>query len=376
MPEKLYEVLGVGKDASTSEIQQAYRRKVKENHPDVSDDHDAEETFQLVITAKEVLTDEEERDRYDDLGHEAYMDWFGSDGGDSTSAANGRRSPRPTGSSPRGSASSGQSGSGGTTAGDPVENAGATSGSRSSSGPSSTSGEDSTSTGTAGRSSGTAGSTSGTAGGGSRTAGTSGSSRSSSSSGSSSSSASESTGSADASGSTGGAGGSSRSTRASTGAVSQSTVAGEAERTRKEWQAAARRGEASDGPWSTPSSQGDHLEAERVETGIATKVRAQDAAEMTVVMLVAYPIFVFATIWPTFPMAVNAFIGLVTVAVVVYTMTEPVVSLVVFGTWSVLTPLLLVFLGIGLVSLPGLFALTVSWVPFLLSFLLTLAMPD
>lgn len=97
---------------------------------------------------------------------------------------------------------------------------------------------------------------------------------------------------------------------------------------------------------------------------------------MTLVMLVAYPIFVFATIWPTFPPVVNVFIGLVTVAVVVYTMTEPSVSLVVFGTWSVLTPLLLVFLGVEMLSLAGLFALTVSWVPFLLSFLLTLAMPE
>jgi hypothetical protein len=73
---------------------------------------------------------------------------------------------------------------------------------------------------------------------------------------------------------------------------------------------------------------------------------------------------------------VKAFIGLVTVGVVMYTLTEPLVSLVVFGTWSVLTPLLLVFINLGVLTPGGLFALTVTWVPFMLAFLLTLAMPD
>lgn len=93
-------------------------------------------------------------------------------------------------------------------------------------------------------------------------------------------------------------------------------------------------------------------------------------------MLVAYPIFVFATIWPEFPLAVKGFVALVTVAVLVYTLTEPVVSVVVFGTWSVLTPLLILFFPVELLSLGGLFAMTVTWVPFLLAVVLTLAMPD
>lgn len=97
---------------------------------------------------------------------------------------------------------------------------------------------------------------------------------------------------------------------------------------------------------------------------------------MALVLLVAYPVFVFSTIWPTFPLAVKLFVGLVTIGVVVYALTEPAISLVVFGTWSVLTPLLLVFVGVSVGSLEGLFALTVSWVPFLLAVLLTLAMPE
>lgn len=97
---------------------------------------------------------------------------------------------------------------------------------------------------------------------------------------------------------------------------------------------------------------------------------------MTIVMLVVYPIFVFATVWPTFPPVVNAFIGLVTVGVVMYTLTEPLVSLVVFGTWSLLAPLLLTFAGQPFVSAVGLFVLTACWVPMALAVLLTLAMPD
>lgn len=127
---------------------------------------------------------------------------------------------------------------------------------------------------------------------------------------------------------------------------------------------------------SSARSTAGGLRVERVETGIARKIRSRDVAQMALVMLVAYPIFVFSVVWPQFPLAARLLVALITVAVVVYTLTEPAVSLVVFGTWSVLTPLLLVFLGVDLVSLPGLFALSVTWVPFLLAVLLTLAMPE
>jgi curved DNA-binding protein CbpA len=74
MPESYYETLGVSPDASPEEIRAAYRAKVKETHPDVSDDPDAGERFQRVQRAKEVLTDDAERERYDRLGHESYVD--------------------------------------------------------------------------------------------------------------------------------------------------------------------------------------------------------------------------------------------------------------------------------------------------------------
>ncbi|MFB6140608.1 MAG: molecular chaperone DnaJ [Halosimplex sp.] len=74
MSEDFYEVLGVSRDASEEEIQQAYREKAREYHPDVSDEADAEEKFKQVKKAKEVLTDEEQRRMYDQLGHDRYVE--------------------------------------------------------------------------------------------------------------------------------------------------------------------------------------------------------------------------------------------------------------------------------------------------------------
>ncbi|MFB6268052.1 MAG: molecular chaperone DnaJ [Halodesulfurarchaeum sp.] len=73
MSEDFYSLLGVSRDASEEEIKQAYRRKAAKNHPDVSDDPDAEEKFKRLQKAKEVLTDEQKRQLYDQLGHEQFM---------------------------------------------------------------------------------------------------------------------------------------------------------------------------------------------------------------------------------------------------------------------------------------------------------------
>jgi len=73
MTETFYDVLGVPEDANEEAITDAYRERVKEVHPDVSDRDDAAEQFKLVSKAEEVLTDEAKRQRYDRLGHETYM---------------------------------------------------------------------------------------------------------------------------------------------------------------------------------------------------------------------------------------------------------------------------------------------------------------
>ncbi|MFC6730233.1 DnaJ domain-containing protein, partial [Natronoarchaeum mannanilyticum] len=92
MSEDFYDILGVSRDASEDEIQQAYRKKASELHPDVSDDPNAEEKFKKAQKAKEVLTDEEKRNAYDRLGHERFEEaekHGGFDGGRGGGGAGG-----------------------------------------------------------------------------------------------------------------------------------------------------------------------------------------------------------------------------------------------------------------------------------------------
>ncbi|MBP1921991.1 molecular chaperone DnaJ [Halorubrum alkaliphilum] len=74
MSENFYDVLGVSRDADEDEIKRAYRKKAAEHHPDVSDDDDAEERFKKIQKAKEVLTDDEKRQQYDQLGHDRFTE--------------------------------------------------------------------------------------------------------------------------------------------------------------------------------------------------------------------------------------------------------------------------------------------------------------
>lgn len=65
----LYEILGVGKTASTDEIRKAYRKLARKHHPDVNpNDAKAADRFKDISFAHEVLSDEKKRKLYDEFG--------------------------------------------------------------------------------------------------------------------------------------------------------------------------------------------------------------------------------------------------------------------------------------------------------------------
>jgi curved DNA-binding protein len=73
-----YNILGVKRNASESEIKQAYRRLARKYHPDVNPgDKSAEEKFKQMNEAYEVLSDKEKRKKYDKYGDQwQYADQF------------------------------------------------------------------------------------------------------------------------------------------------------------------------------------------------------------------------------------------------------------------------------------------------------------
>lgn len=64
-----YELLGVSRTASAEEIKKAYRKKARQHHPDANpDDPESAEIFKQLSTAYAVLSNDDQRARYDRFG--------------------------------------------------------------------------------------------------------------------------------------------------------------------------------------------------------------------------------------------------------------------------------------------------------------------
>jgi molecular chaperone DnaJ len=76
-----YAILGVPRDASADQIKRAYRKLARELHPDINPDAAAQQRFQEVTAAYEVLTDPQKR-QIVDLGGDPLQPGGGRGGGD------------------------------------------------------------------------------------------------------------------------------------------------------------------------------------------------------------------------------------------------------------------------------------------------------
>jgi curved DNA-binding protein len=102
-----YEILGVPRTAGQDEIQRAYRKLARANHPDINADPGAEERFKEVSEAYDVLSDPQTRRRYDAFGRDFRQVPEGTDPGAWT------RQRTRAGAGARGTASGGGAGGGG-----------------------------------------------------------------------------------------------------------------------------------------------------------------------------------------------------------------------------------------------------------------------
>jgi molecular chaperone DnaJ len=81
MKQDYYEILGVSKNATPTDIKKGYRKMAIKYHPDKNQgDKAAEEKFKKAAEAYEILSDENKRARYDQYGHAAFEGGNGGGG--------------------------------------------------------------------------------------------------------------------------------------------------------------------------------------------------------------------------------------------------------------------------------------------------------
>lgn len=300
MTESFYDLLGVSTDADSDEIQRAYRQRIKETHPDVSDDPDASEKTARIVEARDVLTDPRERERYDRLGHRSYVatdvEGASDDGSWSARAAADAAESGPADGGPTNARASAEERRRRERRARQDVDFGAE----------------------AGRSA-----TSST----NRSASTRGTTAAASSSGEATA----------ATGQRGRAGGGRTSNSATRGPPPWSD-------TSQGW--AAR----------SPANPPPGLATQTVEA-------LREAPATAVVIFLLYPLLVLGTFLPTFPLLVNVIVGACLLAMVGAAQSVAGLGVAVYGTWSILGTVALVVLGTNPFSPLGLVLLGTTWLP-------------
>jgi len=70
MSRDLYKILGLQQNATQDEIKQAYKTMARKFHPDKNKEEGAQETFQAINHANEILSDPKKREIYDQFGED------------------------------------------------------------------------------------------------------------------------------------------------------------------------------------------------------------------------------------------------------------------------------------------------------------------
>lgn len=85
-----YDILGVKKDATDAEIKKRYRKLVRQYHPDVSDDPDADNKIAEINNAYETIRDKDKRAEYDAMLKNPFAGQGGAGGFGGQSASGGQ----------------------------------------------------------------------------------------------------------------------------------------------------------------------------------------------------------------------------------------------------------------------------------------------